>query len=214
MSYSTQSGVLTRNGRSLKQYIYVSTLLGVFTGAFFIKFSFDVQFFYLLMIVNFILMSFFVRAIVIPKWLVVLLTYLLTSGVIGILTGTDTLAQFLKQFIGITLSAIYFFYFFKLQENDTKKVFGTYLRIANWVTYIGFAQCLVGSLRAHSFVRLESIMGEPAGYATLILPAYYWYAHSYLFDKKCKRDFLITTSAILLSQSSLAFIGIAFGVGL
>jgi hypothetical protein len=212
MSFFTQSNFSQTKTLPLKQYVYLSTVFGVFTGAFFIKIGFDVQFFYILIISNLFLMTFLVRSVVLPSWIALLMAYLTASGVIGIVRGTDTVGQFLKQFVGISLSSIYFFYFFKIQNNDVDRTFQSYLRIANWITYIGFAQCAIMSYATGGFARLQSIMGEPAGYATLILPAYYWYAYCCFFKKTYRRDFIVTTVAILLSQSSLAFIGVAFGL--
>jgi hypothetical protein len=102
---SLPRGFSESNIPSLEQYIYFSTLLGMFCR---IKFrtSFDIQIFDFVIIANFFLISFIVDISLIPLSLIGLSSYLFLSGAIGIANGTDSVGQFLKQFLGIGISAL------------------------------------------------------------------------------------------------------------
>jgi hypothetical protein len=198
------------NVLSLEKYIYISTLLGIFCG---LKFeaSFDIQSFDFVIISNLFLMPFIVDIWRIPRWLVGLSVYLFFSGTIGIWYGTDSVGQFLKQFLGIGISALYFYYFFKIPANTVGRVFNTYCRIAYWVCLIGFPLWL-WSVFMNYDVRFRSVTTEPAEFCTLILPAYYWYTYQYFNKRKRGTEVLVFTAALVLSNSSLGFVSAAFGV--
>ena len=196
---------------SLEQYIYASTLLGMFCR---IKFqtTFDIQIFDFIIISNLFLIPFVIDISRIPHWLVGLCCYLFLSGAIGIANGTDSVGQFLKQFLGISVSALYFHYFFKIPQNSISRAFDTYSRIAYWVCLIGFPLWLLSYFTQPDFDRFRSITTEPAEFCTLILPAYYWYTYLYFTLRKYGTEVLVFTVALLLSNSSLGFVSAAFGV--
>jgi hypothetical protein len=133
------------------------------------------------------------------------------SGAIGIASGTDSTGQFLKQFLGIGINALYFYYFFRIPGNSVGRGFNTYCRIAYWVCLIGFPLWL-WSVFMNYDVRFRSITTEPAEFCTLILPAYYWYTYLYFNKRKHGRQVLVFTAALLLSNSSLGFVSAVFGI--
>jgi hypothetical protein len=196
---------------SLEQYIYISTLLGMFCR---IKFQtgFDIQIFDFVIISNLFLISFVVDISHVPRWIIGLSFYLFLSGAIGIANGTDSVGQFLKQFLGISISALYFNFFFRIPKNNVIHVFNTYCRIAYWVCLIGFPLWIWLCLTEHEFVRLRSVTTEPAEFCTLILPAYYWYTYLFFKARKYGTEVVVFTIALLLSNSSLGFVSAAFGI--
>jgi hypothetical protein len=197
---------------TIRNYVYISTILGVFSGAAVYRAGFDILFFYFIVISNLLLLSFELDLSYIPLWVVGICSYLFASGAIGIWNGTDSVTQFLKQFIGITISILYFYYFFKLQDNQVDRVFRSYARIAYWVCIVGLVIWGVSCIAAGEFVRLQSITTEPAHFCTLVLPAYYWYAYRYISSREYGLEVAIFTVAIILSGSSLGYLSVAFGM--
>jgi hypothetical protein len=195
---------------SIEQYVYISTLLGIFCRIKFVA-GFDIQLFDFIIISNFLLMPFVVDISRVPKWLMGLSVYMFLSGAIGIASGTDSVGQFLKQFIGVGISALYFYYFFKLPRNSVGRAFDSYCQIAYWVSLVGFPLWL-WSVFMNYDTRLRSITTEPAEFCTLILPAYYWYTYLYFKKRRYGTRVLVFTSALLLSNSSLGFLSAVFGV--
>jgi len=55
-------------------------------------------------------------------------------------------------------------------------------------------------------------MLEPAHFATVVLPAFFYYANNLISNRKCKFETLVILVAILLANSSLGFIGLSFAV--
>ena len=52
-----------------------------------------------------------------------LVLYLAASGDIGIANGTDTISQVAKELLGISVSVVYFYYFFRMIGNDFERAF-------------------------------------------------------------------------------------------
>lgn len=195
-----------------RKYVYISTILGIFSGAAVYRAGIDILFFYFIVISNLLLLSLELDLSYIPLWVVGICSYLFASGAIGIWNGTDSVAQFLKQFVGITISILYFYYFFKLQDNQVDRVFRSYARMAYWVCIVGLVIWGISCVATGEFVRLQSITTEPAHFCTLVLPAYYWYAYCYISSRKHGIEVAIFTAAIVLSGSSLGYLSVAFGM--
>ena len=196
---------------SLEQYIYVSTLLGMFCRIK-LQTTFDIQIFDFVIISNLFLIPFVIDISRIPRWLIGLCCYLFFSGAIGIANGTDSVGQVLKQFVGISVSALYFHYFFKIPRNSISRAFDTYSRIAYWLCLIGFPLWFWWYFTQQDLDRFRSITTEPAEFCTLILPAYYWYTYLYFTVRKYGTEVVVFTIALILSNSSLGFVSAVFGV--
>ena len=168
--------------------------------------GFDLQMFDVVMIINLVLMG---LIFTIPRWIAGLVIYLAVSGTLGVLRGTDTFVLFAKQFLGITISAIYFSIFFRHYRGRLDQVFLTYAKIAYWETVIA-----IGMYFCHypNFVRLQGLFAEPMHYCILVLPAYYWYAYSYFTSGKNKTEFIVISVGVCLADSSIGFVSIAFGL--
>lgn len=199
---------------SLRTYIYYSTLLGVFSAVFFVRVPFTLRLFDAIMLVNLPLLSLFVKFVRVPGWILCSILYLALSGGIGIMNGTDTVPLFAKEFLGISVSLLYFYYFFKTIHNDFERAFRSYARIAYWFTLISFPLWAVACLQAHGYERLRGLTLEPAAFCILILPAYYWYAYLFLTYRKHAAKVGMFSLAVVLSGSSLGYISVAFGAAL
>ena len=195
-----------------RKYIYFSTILGVFSGAAVYRAGVDILLFYFIVLSNLVLMSLELDLSNIPMWVVGICSYLFASGTIGTLNGTDSVTQFLKEFVGITISILYFYYSFKLQDNQVDRIFRSYARAAYWVCILGLAIWGISCVAIGEFVRLTSITTEPAHFCTLVLPAYYWYAYCYISKRKHRIEVAVFTVAIILSTSSLGYLSVAFGM--
>lgn len=198
---------------SLRKYLYYSTLVGVFSGAALLRIGigFDLQLFYLLMIGNLILML-LLEQFSIPKRLILLALYLLASGLIGIRNGSDTVILFAKQFLGIVISAFYFYNFFQLQDNRFERIFHHYAIGAYWASVAGFfimpIQWAVG-YRTHM---LQSIFLEPSQYTMVCIPALYYFAYHWLISREYGRQLTVMLVAFAFSGSALGVLGTALGL--
>jgi hypothetical protein len=196
----------------VRRYLYYSTLLGIFSAILTFHLGFDVNAFEVLMLVNLVPMCLLVHSARIPAWMLYLIVYLAVSGGIGIAHGTDSIPQFAKEFLGISISLFYFCYFFKLIKNDFERAFLAYARISYWFAIIAIPVWVVSCIVQHAYVRLQGLESEPASFCIMVLPAYYWYAHLYFNFRKRAAEVIVFTVAIVLSASSLGYISVAFGV--
>lgn len=197
---------------SVKRFVFVSTLLGVFSQALNINVGSTIFFFYFVMLGNLLLIWTFLRPLILPKWLGWFLLFLLTSGLIGLIRGTDTFALIAKQEIAIALSLFYFVNFFRLQGNSVDESWRMYAKLAYWLTLVGLVmwpvQCWIG----HGFVRMHGIASEPSTYCILTLPAYYWYAHQWVSNGTHRKEVLWITLGVALSGSSTGYMAVLFGL--
>jgi hypothetical protein len=197
---------------SLRKYLYYSTLVGVFSGGALLRIGigFDLQLFYLLMIGNLLLMLLLAQ-FSIPKRLVLLALYLLASGFIGIRNGTDSVGLFVKQFLGIVISAFYFYNFFQLQDNRVQRAFHHYAIGAYWASIAGFIILPLQIVFTRQS-RLQSVFLEPSHYTMVCIPALYYFACHWLVHRKYGRQVVVMLLAFAFSVSALGVLGIAFGL--
>lgn len=197
---------------SLRNYLYYSTILGVFSAILTFHVGVNVPLFDLLMLINILPIFLLIDFTRVPVWMLCLTVYLALSGTWGIARGTDSISLVAKEFLGISVSVFYFYYFFKLTQNDFEKAFLTYVRISYWFSVIAFPIWIASCAIEHDFARLQGLTPEPAAFCTLILPAYYWYAYQYFTNRKGGTEALVMTLAVVLTGSSLGFISVAFGI--
>jgi hypothetical protein len=197
----------------LYNYIYWSTLIGLFSSSFyFITVPFHVRLFDAIILVNLLLMIQSIDFARIAKWIPCLILYLAMSGGIGIFNGSDTVTQVAKEFSGISVSLLYFYYFFEMIGNDFERAFANYAKIAFWFAVIALPVWVAMCIFHHGYVRLQGLTSEPGAFCEIVLPAYYWYAHHYFTSRKHGGKVLVFTLAIILSSSSLGYLCVAFGV--
>jgi hypothetical protein len=209
---TSESGSSLRTSVTLQRYIYLSTLIGVFSEMLAIHVGATLFFFYFVMALNLLLIWAFLRPVIFPKWLRWFLLYLAASGAIGIWRGTDTLLLVSKQFFAIGLNSLYFANFFDLQGHRINRVWETYAKLSYFFTLAGFPVWLIQCLNEHAFVRLQGIFTEPAAYCLLTLPALYWYTYQWIHNGKHRREVLWMSLGIMLSLSSLGYVTLAAGL--
>lgn len=196
---------------SLRNYIFWSTLTGIFSEGFFIQIPFHILLFYGIMLVNIFLILLLVDFMRIYVWMLCLVLYLAMSGCVGIVNGTDTIAQTTKELLGISVTLLYFHYFFRMIRNDFEHAFSTYAKIAFWFAIIALTMWAGTCIYFHRYERLRGLTSEPGAFCEIVLPAYYWYTYLYFASRKHGAKVLVFTLAILLSSSSLGYLCVAFG---
>jgi hypothetical protein len=196
---------------SLRKYIYWSTMIGVFSAYLRVQVPISIRLFDGIMLTNLALMFLLVNFARIPTWIVCLIGYLALSGGIGIANGTDTMTQVSKELLGISISVTYFYYFFKMIGNNFERAFLTYASIAFWFTVIALPIWVGACLYLQKYARLRGLTAEPGAFCEIVLPAYYWYVYSYFRSRKGGGKVAIFTLAVVLSSSTLGYLGVALG---
>jgi hypothetical protein len=139
-----------------------------------------------------LLLPVFVIKYGINKGLFFIFLVLLIIGVIGIYSGNNTSAQFIKVFVGLTLS--YFFYYYVVVQLNygVEQLFTWYLKGAYIVAFIGIIQFIsfqIGFRPGYDYswllnkwgfysggnfgIRVNSILGEPTYFAALLSTAFF-----------------------------------------
>jgi len=196
---------------SIRSFVLYTTIAGLFgTAAYFTVGTVMIQVFYLLMLVNLILML-SMKRLWIPTGLLGFVALLAGSGLVGILRGTDTLPLFAKEFSGIVFSAFYFCCFFRAMSFDLKKCFRLYARMAYWVAIIGIVLFPFRLLLTGEY-RLRSILTEPSMFVLTCVPALYYFADQWQRYRANRREFLVMLAAFILAGSSNGFLAILFGM--
>lgn len=182
---------------NLKQYLLFSSVFAIFTESFFFHFIIDWKLLYLIIIVNyFILIK--TQKIKINKYFLSLIGVLFIHGVItNIVVGIPP-NYMLAQLIGITIVGVYYYNFIPLYER--KEIISLYLKICLFVAIIGYPMYFLNINLNDG--RLQSIFKEPAHYVVVVLPSCY-----YFFKEKKYLNFFILFGTIILSNSSLGYIG-------
>lgn len=160
---------------------------------------------------NLLLICLLVKFTRIPKWILWFLLYLAVSGGIGIANGTSSLSEFVIDFKAIAINVLYYYYFFKLIRDDSDRAFSTYLRLAYWFAIIAIP-IWVFSIGANDDLRLRGLATEPEQFCILVLPAYYWYAHQFFTTRKHALEVTVFTLTVILTQSTVGYLCVAFGI--
>jgi hypothetical protein len=195
----------------VRKFVFITTVMAIFSEALVFDVGFDFKIFYCIVFINIFLLLFQIQknssiaAFGFDKTYLSVLIYLIASGVFSILLGTNKLPNLLEQVIGITICSFYFYLFFKVfRDISIEKIFSVY---ADFV----FILIIIGYIRypfdVYDPPRFRSIMTEPAHFTTVILPACYFY----LVNKQVFR-LMLALGALILSFSSVAFIGVCFGI--
>lgn len=192
-----------------RNFIFYSTVLGLFASNFYWPGNTSLQLFFLIMAINLFLML-LMKRLWIPGGILALFTILATSAAIGILRDTDTLIKSSKEVIGIVGSAAYFCCFFRAIDFDLVRAFKAYARVCYWIAILGFI-LLPFQIYFFQLMRLQSILSEPAMIAFTCLPALYYYAEKWRRERTHGKDLLVIGAALLASQSSTGYLGILFG---
>jgi len=193
----------------LKNYLYYSSIFAVFTEALLFHLGIDIKLFYFILAFNFLLLLIHGKVYINFK-LTLFYTFLLANGALTIfLFGSNGLGTFVSQLAGIVFVSLYYFSFFVCFKEDVEEVFRTYTMMSFWIAVLGIIIMVYNLVVSHKWVPLESIMLEPAHYATVVVPAYYYALKSKAFPRYI---FIILLLSVLLSGSSVGLLALCLSI--
>ncbi|MES2445766.1 MAG: O-antigen ligase family protein [Bacteroidota bacterium] len=144
----------------------------------------------------------------ISKGLLACYSYLIISGILSVVLGTNHLKNVFAQVFGIMICSIYFYNFYTYYNFKVVQIFKTYVYLSFGLAVIGYPLLIYNKLFGDGFL-LHSILNEPAHYATFVLPSFY-YAFK---DRQIPRYIWpVIFGSILLSGSSLAIMGLMVAI--
>ncbi|GGG93660.1 hypothetical protein GCM10011416_08570 [Polaribacter pacificus] len=185
--------------RLLDRYIVFSSVFALFTEDFSFHYGIDWKLFYLIIAINFLILS-IKKNLFLHKNIGVVLGFLAVHGVVSFIIFKNPFSSLISQLVGISFCSIYYYSF--LRTYGSKFLFKEY---ANTAFYLAILALPMFVLKINMFTpgRLNGIMSEPAHYATVMLPALY-----VLFRQKHFYKAAIIFVTILLSKSFIGFIGV------
>jgi len=207
VSSSTLRPLAFDAGFRLSKPVTYLTILSLFSAALYVHVGIDLRIFYFIILLC--------SAVVLLSWNwrlngyhILALIYLWVSGMLAISRETDTLAMFLSQSVGITICSLFFYLFLRQKDVDFKTFFLLYCQFAFHVAWIGLVLLPIQSIIHMKYIRLQSIMLEPAHFATVIFPA----AFFYISQKNFRLKGCVMWLALVLTGSAVAFFGIIIGI--
>lgn len=211
----------------LQKAITISIFLTVFVSSYiFFKEPFEGYITYIVLV---LLFPVFISKYGIPKLPLLIFLPILIVGVINIQIGTDTPALFIKVFIGLFSSVLFYRYVLEFYDFDVKRLFKIYMYGSYLVALIGIFQVLsyqVGFGPGYNFswflnkwsvtqgglgIRMNSIFSEPSNFASVIAPAFFVSIQGLISRKPLflnRKQLVVIVIAYLLTFSSLGIIGI------
>ena len=184
---------------SLKQYLLYSSVFAIYTEAFFFNFIIDWRLLYLIIAVNYLLIA-SIKKITFNKYFVLLLFFFFLHGILCYTIIGIPYNYMISQIMGIAVVATYYYNFIPLY--DKKDILNVYLKLSLWVAIIGYPMYFLNINLNDG--RLQSIFKEPAHYVVVVIPACYYY-----FKIKNYKAFVIILGTLILSNSSLGYVGCA-----
>ncbi len=190
---------------SLEKYLLNSSVFIIFSEGFFVNYIIDWKLMYFILLINYIILLKF-YTIKFHKYFIYFIVFVLVHAVITYSILKIPPNYFISQILGITVTATYFYNIVKVLPSE--KIKNTYLQFALYVAIIGYVFYFIG-LNIFAYFpqerRLMSVFKEPAHYVVVILPACYFFLKNKQYLK-----FAILFVSILLSKSSLGYVGIGF----
>jgi hypothetical protein len=184
---------------SIKKYLLYSSVFAIFTEEFFFNYIIDWKLLYLIILVNFILL-FRIKKMVISLHFAILLLFFLIQGLITYTVISIPYNYMFSQIIGIAIVGTYFYNVIPIfTKEEISKV---YLKMCLVVAVLGYILYFINYNTPD--YRLMSIFREPAHYGIVVIPACY-----YFFKEKKYLSFITIFGTLVLSNSSLGYIGCA-----
>ena len=184
----------------IDKYIISSSIFALFSEDFSFRFIIDIKLFYLIIIINSIILI-YKKDFVLNKKHFLVISLFLAHGIITSIFINNILLSLLAQIMGISISS--FYYYNLLNNYGSKYVFEIYIKYAFFIALLAIPMFY---LRINVFVdgnRLNGILNEPAHYAAIMLPAVFA-----LLKRKQYYKFLLIVITILLSKSSIGYLGL------
>ena len=167
--------------RWLDKYIVYSSIIALFSENFGFHYIIDLKIFYIVILVNFVLLASKTK-LVVHRNIIILLSFFLIHGIVFYLVFQNPLKSLFAQLIGISISSIYYYNFLKYYK--TKYAFDVYLKVALIVAIIAIPMFYF-NINVFNNDRLNGILTEPAHYAAIMLPAIYAFLREKKVSKIC-----------------------------
>ena len=200
-----------KSGIGIRNFILFTTVLSIFSGACRYRYFVDIKLFYLVVIVNTILLV-YLNKIRLNKTHMKLLSILFLMGLISIVLKTNRLTKFLPQFLGISFISIYYYSFFRYQQISIENIFRIYCKAALWLSITGIIIFCYLLIFENKYGRLRSLMAEPSLFMTLTLPAFFYYTKNFVTNRHYKIEAFTIGMAIILASSLIGYIGLALAL--
>lgn len=186
--------------RILDKYLIFSSVFALFTESLSFHFIIDLKFFYVILISNLYLLAYRTK-LVANKNLIIILCFFTFHGIVMYIFLKNPISSLIAQLLGISLSS--FFYYNLLKFYRAKLLFRTYINIAFYLALLAIPMLYL-NINVFTQNRINGILLEPAHYAAIMLPAVYL-----TFREKLYFKFFIILTTVILSKSSIGFIGLA-----
>lgn len=188
---------------SISSYLLVSSILVIFSEAFYFRLGIDWKFFYLIIIFNYFTLSIH-HKIKISKYIIYFAILAFLHGIIGAFLFWHTPQYLIFQLLGISFSAIYYYNFLKIYP--IKKIMEVYMKISLTVILVGYIMHIYESGFSFEEIlnsRYRGLLTEPAHFAIIVLPAFYIAVRNKNYISGC-----ILFLALIHSQSTVGYIGL------
>lgn len=184
---------------SIKKYLLYSSVFAIFTESLFFNLIIDWKLLYLIIISNYLLLI-RIKKLQLNLYFFLLLIAifvhaLLANTIIGIPYNL-----MLSQLIGISILGTYYYNFIPIYKPS--EIISVYLKMSLYAAILGYLMYFLNINLNDG--RLQSIFKEPAHYVVVVLPACYYY-----LKEKQYWPFIIIFGTLMLSNSSLGYIGCA-----
>ena len=174
----------------------------MFTEAFFLRFIIDLKLFYLIILVNYFLL-YKINAVTINKLFLTIIGFIFLHAVLMYAYIGIRPNFMLSQITGIVIVCTYFYNLVKLYTK--KELINLYTRLSLITAIIGYPLYFLKiNLNVNPDFRFSSLLTEPAHYAIVVIPACY-----YFFKTKQYKYFSIVFLSLILTESSVAYLGCA-----
>lgn len=206
--------------------------IGIFSTLFFnaIVLFKDPFEFYISYIPVIVLLPLFMMRYKFPTKMMYLFLPLLVFGVLNIFFDNNTVGDFLKIFVNVFISALFFYYVFQYYDEDLDYIFGLYMKVAVWVSILGIVQLASywvsfrpgydytmygfnkwAVVRGGLGLRVNAVFSEPSYYGATMAPAFFVAVINLFFRRANYVNFwrsVLIVTAYLLTFSTVAYLGV------
>ena len=229
----------------LKKLFHYLAIFTIFTGAwsyqFFTPFlgytDFRILYIFILVLTA-LWLPFLADGIYINRTFVYLFLLIILISLVCVFYGINSVSGLLKQLVGISSSALFFYILIRINNYDVKRLFNIYLNIAFIIALIGIIQeasfllkfrpgydyssfiptwKIAYSKGDYGFLAINSILTEPSHFCNVMMPAFFtslvsFFKNSFKFQSLWKR--LIIIVAFLFSFSTMGYIGLLLAIAI
>lgn len=208
---------------NINKWLLNSTLFGVFSEALYIDIGIDFKLIYIIVLMNNLLLIAASKTYYLNKLFNFgLLILFFISVFCAFIYDTDPV-KLIFQFVGVFVLGNYFFNLFRFLSVDYRVVFSKYVTIAYFLSIIGLLFLvfyLVSGIEISYEMsklpffgyrdlryneRVRSLLLEPAHFAGIILPAFFYTLSNF---KTQKKKFFVFFFTLLFTFSTIAYIGL------